>query len=210
MTISKVDLSSQTARKELPKKGVTFAYKHSNVASPQKLKSDERIQATDKRRKYMRRGSKTPSMLLFECLDWKLLSSDLSLESDDAYIPSIKSRLDLTLHALAAASDRLSRTDEKTFKTRESQTSIGLPPAPLFLPYLEQRRNNLPFTSTLPSDRRYTESAYKQPIASPSAKQENWDMTLMNFLRMKLEKTTISSASTHQLGGPSLTGNIFK
>lgn len=76
MTVAKLpDPSLQSKR--ISKKSVTFACKF-NLPAAQKISCDGALQSTDKRRHYMRRGSKTPTMLKLATLDSSLFNQDFS------------------------------------------------------------------------------------------------------------------------------------
>jgi hypothetical protein len=90
-------LLNQGTAKDIPRKAVSFskAFKYSfppNKAPASIMQSDSSLQSTDKRRNYMRRGSRTPAMLMLSNEDLKSFEEAVSVEKMITHFISLKER----------------------------------------------------------------------------------------------------------------------
>jgi hypothetical protein len=86
---------SKSTSKQLPNKAVAFskACKHSFPAKAVcTMQNDSSLQSTDKRRRYMRRGSKCPTMLQFSIDEVKSSEEEVSVEKTNTETISNKGR----------------------------------------------------------------------------------------------------------------------
>jgi hypothetical protein len=180
MTIKKLPSSSSSLSKQVPSKAAPFVSKHSSPAD-RKVNSDAGLQSTDKRRSYMRRGSKTPTMLLLSSLDFNFLNQDLSESIGHASEPpliyeqvrfedfTIRRALDAATVCASADNDLQSIRTKRRFMLRGSES-----PNMLFNSELETANNRKLEETIQPAERR---------------------MSVMTALKQNFEKTTISTTS---------------
>jgi hypothetical protein len=201
LSLAPTEISAATAAsfpytKQGPKKAVTLACKYTLAAAASARKTtrdDAGIQSTDKRRRYMRRGSKTPSMLLFNSFDWSMLSYDLSHKDttppqnwSDAHTV----RLNAATKALAAASECLSNNDLEVFRAHQQQVekaciTVTVPPCATVC--IDR--------TTLVAPLDYEQASLKTMSCLGVVPEQRQHLSLMSALKQKLETTTISSTA---------------
>jgi hypothetical protein len=86
--------SSKSITKRIPSKAVSFSKACKYSFSPKAIckQNDSFIQSTDKRRRYMRRGSKCPSMLQFSCDKIECIEKEISVEKTSSKFISNEGR----------------------------------------------------------------------------------------------------------------------
>lgn len=83
-TIRSAFLSAAPSSKCIPKRAVTFS-KFDAPGKSKRYALDDAVQSTDNRRRYQRRGSKTPAMLLLSGADLSIIQGQLPSLKCDCY-----------------------------------------------------------------------------------------------------------------------------
>jgi hypothetical protein len=178
MTLADLPISPASLQKQASKKSLTLAYKYAAAAeAARKGRGDCGMQSTDNRRKYMRRGSKTPAMLMFDSFNWDFLRCDLQGNvpiNDPVQSCCDRIRLDLAVGALSAASECFADFDHNAFHERQQQ-----------------------MMAHSVSTKLSTHRAEHEPLnATPKvATSEPPHLSLMVALKQQMENTSISSSS---------------
>lgn len=177
MTLSEIPTPS-SASKTVPKRAVSFACKFTSP-STRKLGCDAILQSTDKRRSYMRRGSKTPAMLVITRLDLERLSQGLSaassFASDEPTLACQQVRLSPShcALALAAAAECMTDNDVTVLRTQRPFIRSGSKGISMFYGGVGE-----PLT--------------KDQISQQPAKRR---MSVMTALKQSMEKASISKTA---------------
>lgn len=131
MTATKPLSSSSSSAKVSPKRAVSFCGLKYEAPKKQQAPSDKLLQCVDKRRRYMRRGSRSPSMLKF-CAKIDYLEEECNEKIQQPMTPqqrrmSLMSALKLSLEQTAIdpkKSKLHSIGEEKTFSTFELLSQV--------------------------------------------------------------------------------------
>ena len=175
MTLTKFPITSSSMPKQVAKKGVSFACKFTTPAVTRKRSSDDGLQSTDKRRSYMRRGSKTPTMLLLANLEFDLISRDFAEASDYPGEPSLIG--EHLQRVLASATENLFNDDLESIRTWRCRS----------------RRDSNAHSMFLSSE---CEAANRRDELAESREPAQRRMSIMTALKHNLEKTSISATSS--------------
>jgi hypothetical protein len=181
MTLADLPISPASPSKQVSKKSLTLAYKYTVAAeAARKVRGDCGIQSTDNRRKYMRRGSKTPAMLMFDSFNWDFLRCDLQGNvpiHDPVQNCRDRIRLDLAMGALSTASDCFADFDQDAFRERQQHMMAHS------------------LSTKLSAHRAEPEPLNATPKVATSASSEPPHLSLMVALKQQMKNTSISSSS---------------
>lgn len=180
MTLTKFPMSSSSLPKQVVKKAVSFVgCKYTAPTVTRKRCNDAGLQSTDKRRSYMRRGSKTPTMLLLANLEFDLISQDFADASDFASEPSLICEhflLEVTRRALSATTENLFDDDIESLCAKQ------------FRSRRESNTHSIFFNSDCETANRHHLTESRE-----SAQRR---MSVMTALKQNMEKTSISATSS--------------